>query len=66
MIKIDITLTKFQLLVKVKAFNCENTFILNEIIRVKGRIPLCLSPHHPDLNATDLLWRDIKGELARM
>ena len=54
-VTIDFTLTKSQLLGKVKSFNCEKSFIFDEIIRAKGHIPLHLTPYHPNLNPIELI-----------
>lgn len=64
-VTIDFKLTKSQLLEKVNTVNSEKTFIVDEIIRAKSHIPLRLPPYHPDLNPIELVWGDIKGEIAR-
>lgn len=43
----------------------EKQFKIDAILKEKGHNVLYLPPYHPDLNPIELVWGDIKGELAR-
>ncbi|KAJ2954281.1 hypothetical protein O0L34_g2532 [Tuta absoluta] len=43
----------------------EKQYRIDEIINAGGHTVLRLPPYHPDLNPIELVWGDIKGELAR-
>ena len=60
----DFTLERSFLLEKVNHLTAKNTHLLSTINRAKVHILFRLPPYHPSLNPIELVWRDIKGELA--
>ena len=45
--------------------NHEKRYVVDEILMKHIHLPLHLPPYHPDLNPIELVWGEIKGELAR-
>ena len=54
-----------KLLQLTKTANHEKCYIVDEIVMKHGHLPLRLPPYHPDLNPIELVWGEIKGEVAR-
>ncbi|CAG4943652.1 unnamed protein product [Parnassius apollo] len=42
----------------------EKIYVIDEILKASGHIVLRLPPYHPDLNPIELVWADIKNNLA--
>lgn len=57
--------TRSELLQLARNVQHEKRYIVNELIMEHGHLPLRLPPYHPDLNPIELVWGDIKGEVAR-
>ena len=57
--------TRSQLLQAARNVHHEKRYFIDELIMEHGHLPLRLPPYHPDLNPIELLWGEIKGELAR-
>ncbi|KAF6205794.1 hypothetical protein GE061_019968 [Apolygus lucorum] len=64
-IQFDESETKAQLICKVKEAHVPKTYRIDEIINEAGHDVLHLPPYHPDLNPIEMVWGDLKGELAR-
>ncbi|GBP12644.1 hypothetical protein EVAR_10296_1 [Eumeta japonica] len=64
-IPFDMSSRKCDLMKIIDGHNVEKQFMIDEIIKAKGHTVLRLPPYHPDLNPIELVWGDIKGELAR-
>lgn len=56
---------KCDLMTLINQQKVEKQYRIDEIIKAEGHTVLRLPPYHPDLNPIELVWGDIKGELAR-
>ncbi|BES92426.1 Hypothetical protein NTJ_05237 [Nesidiocoris tenuis] len=57
--------SKAQLLCRVKNAQVTKTYQVDEIINEAGHDAIHLPPNHPDLNPIEMVWSDLKGQLAR-
>ncbi|XP_050300612.1 uncharacterized protein LOC126739128 [Anthonomus grandis grandis] len=58
-------MVKAELLKLVKENRHADTFVVDEIAKATGRTVLRLPPYHCELNPIELIWAQIKGEVAR-
>lgn len=63
----DPSMTKAELIEIVRTTGVHNQkqYLVDDIIHNHGHIPLRLPPYHPDLNPIELVWGDIKGQVAQ-
>lgn len=61
----DESARKCDLMTLINQQNVEKQYRVDEIIKAEGHTVLRLPPYHPDLNPIELVWGDVKGELAR-
>lgn len=64
-VEFDNSLRKCDLLKLIKQNGSENVYKIDELLKAAGHEVLRLPPYHPDLNPIELVWGDIKGQLAR-
>ena len=57
---------KAELLTICRRNKRDPVYIVDEILRTHGHVSLRLPPYHADLNAIELIWGDVKGNIARM
>ena len=55
---------KYELLEMVKKMNLEKRYAVDEIIKAEGHIPLRLPPYHSQLNPIELIWAQVKKQVA--
>lgn len=65
-VEFDTSLRKCDLLNLIKQHATENIYKIDEILKAAGHEVLRLPPYHPDLNPIELVWGDIKGQLAKI
>ncbi|KAJ0170377.1 hypothetical protein K1T71_014305 [Dendrolimus kikuchii] len=56
--------TKVELLSLIKRTQSEKIYTIDEMLKAAGHIVLRLPPYHPDLNPIELVWADVKNNLA--
>lgn len=56
--------TKAELFSLIKRTQSEKNYTLDEMLKAAGHIVLRLPPYHPDLNPIELVWADVKNDLA--
>ncbi|KAJ8736946.1 hypothetical protein PYW07_000217 [Mythimna separata] len=59
------TMTKAQLLLLIKNTQKEPVYRIDELLKASGHTVLRLPPYHPDLNPIELVWADIKNNIAQ-
>lgn len=65
-VEFDLSLRKCDLLPLIKQHGAENVYKIDEVLKAAGHEVLRLPPYHPDLNPIELVWGDIKGQLAKI
>ncbi|XP_053611110.1 uncharacterized protein LOC128675615 [Plodia interpunctella] len=61
----DEKLRKDDLYKLIKSHFAEDIYKIDEVLKRNGHEVLRLPPYHPDLNPIELVWGDIKGQLAQ-
>ncbi|XP_053618380.1 uncharacterized protein LOC128679904 [Plodia interpunctella] len=61
----DEKLRKDDLYKLIKSHFTEDIYKIDEVLKRNGHEVLRLPPYHPDLNPIELVWGDIKGQLAQ-
>ncbi|XP_061716757.1 uncharacterized protein LOC133524644 [Cydia pomonella] len=64
-VSFDDKLRKCDLLQLIKREFTEDIYKIDELLKKNGHEVLRLPPYHPDLNPIELVWGDIKGQLAQ-
>lgn len=59
------TMTKAQLLLLITSTQKEPVYRIDELLKACGHTVLRLPPYHPDLNPIELVWADIKNNIAQ-
>ncbi|XP_072400225.1 uncharacterized protein [Diabrotica undecimpunctata] len=58
-------MVKAELLTLVKNNPIEQKYVVDEMVKLTGRCVLRLPPYHCELNRIELIWAQVKGEVAR-
>ncbi|XP_050516569.1 uncharacterized protein LOC126891436 [Diabrotica virgifera virgifera] len=58
-------MVKAELLALVKNNPIEQNYVVDEMVKLTGRCVLRLPPYHCELNPIELIWTQVKGEVAR-
>lgn len=57
--------TKKQLIEVLKTKTFDKTYIVDDLVKASGNIPLRLPPYHCDLNPIEMIWSELKNKVRR-